>query len=492
MQSKKINELATNLTPSTSDLVTIGDPSTGQLKKATLQQIANVFGSSGTVNSVGLSIGTMSAFSVSGSPITTSGVLAIAATGSGSQYIKGDGTLGTLNTSNVPESGNLYYTDARSRAAITLTTTNSSGPATYTGGAINVPNYTLSGLGGVVATRNLTINGVTFDLSADRSWTVGAAAGVSSFNTRTGAVSLTSGDVTSALGYTPLTSFNTRTGAVSLTSGDVTGALGFTPIGLTSIGATNPLFYNSTFGTFSIQVANTSQSGYLTNADWNTFNSKQPAGSYLTANQNIFFNPSGDVTGTSNGSTTLNPVLTLATISQGGGSSFVKINIDGKGRVTGNSSVTGTDIVNTLGYTPYNSSNPSGFINSSGSCAFASLAGSISGFNNPTAAGTANTIAYRDGGGQLYATAFFESSDIRFKNILETNPKIDLNGIQVIKFNRKENASIRYGYSAQQVKEFLPDAVSGESELVVNYSDVHTLKIAALERRILELENKLK
>jgi hypothetical protein len=76
--------------------------------------------------------------------------------------------------------------------------------------------------------------------------------------------------------------------------------------------------------------------------------------------------------------------------------------------------------------------------------------------------------------------------------VLETNPNIDLNGIEVIKFNRKDNASIRYGYSAQQVKEFLPDAVSGESELVVNYSDVHTLKIAALERRILELENKLK
>lgn len=465
MESKKINQLGTKVTPATTDLITIGDPTTGELKKATLLQIANIFGSSGTVNSVGLSIGTMTAFSVSGSPITTSGVLSIAATGSVSQYIKGDGTLATLNTANVPESGNLYYTDARTRAAITLTTTGTSGVATYSSGAFNIPNYTLSGLGGVPTSRTLTINGTAYDLSADRTWTI-TAAGVSSFNS--------------------------RTGAVSLTSGDVTGALGFTPIGLTSIGATNPLFYSSTYGTFSIQVANTSQGGYLTSADWNTFNSKAPAGSYLTANQNIFFNPSGDVTGTSNGSTTLNPVLTLATVSQGGGSSFVKITIDSKGRVTGNSSVTGTDIVNTLGYTPYNSSNPSGFINSSGSCAFATLAGSISGFNNPTAAGTANTIAYRDGGGQLYATAFFESSDIRFKNVLETNPKIDLESIDVIKFNRKDNASIRYGYSAQQVKEFLPDAVNGDSELVVNYSDVHTLKIAALERRILELENKLK
>jgi uncharacterized protein YaiE (UPF0345 family) len=94
--------------------------------------------------------------------------------------------------------------------------------------------------------------------------------------------------------------------------------------------------------------------------------------------------------------------------------------------------------------------------------------------------------------GDVLATAFYESSDIRFKNVLETNPIIDVDGIEVIKFNRKDNASIRYGYSAQQVQEFVPDAVSGENELVVNYSDVHTLKIAALERRIIELENKLK
>lgn len=61
------------------------------------------------------------------------------------------------------------------------------------------------------------------------------AGDVSSFNGRSGAVTLTSGDVTGALGFTPanaaasVASFNTRTGAVTLTSGDVTGALGFTP-----------------------------------------------------------------------------------------------------------------------------------------------------------------------------------------------------------------------------------------------------------------------
>jgi BMFP domain-containing protein YqiC len=41
------------------------------------------------------------------------------------------------------------------------------------------------------------------------------------------------------------------------------------------------------------------------------------------------------------------------------------------------------------------------------------------------------------------------------------------------------------------VQSILPDVVTGEDKLVVNYSDVHTLKIAALEKRIAELEAKL-
>jgi hypothetical protein len=96
--------------------------------------------------------------------------------------------------------------------------------------------------------------------------------------------------------------------------------------------------------------------------------------------------------------------------------------------------------------------------------------------------------------GNVTATAFFESSDIRYKNVIETNPQIDLTSIDVIKFTRTDNESdqIRYGYSAQQVQSILPDSVVGEEKLSVNYMDVHTLKIAALEKRIAELEAKLK
>ena len=45
-------------------------------------------------------------------------------------------------------------------------------------------------------------------------------------------------------------------------------------ITLASLSATTPLSYNNTTGVFSIQVANTSQGGYLTSTDWTTFNNK--------------------------------------------------------------------------------------------------------------------------------------------------------------------------------------------------------------------------
>jgi hypothetical protein len=66
-----------------------------------------------------------------------------------------------------------------------LTTTGSSGVATLITNVLNIPNYTLSGLGGVPTSRTLTINGTSYDLSADRSWTV--VTGIAIGNTITSA-----------------------------------------------------------------------------------------------------------------------------------------------------------------------------------------------------------------------------------------------------------------------------------------------------------------
>jgi hypothetical protein len=82
-------------------------------------------------------------------------------------------TSGDYTTAQVTESGNLYYTDTRARAAITLTTTGTSGSATYSGGTLNIPSYSVAGLGAVPDSRTITINGVVFDLSANRNFEIG-------------------------------------------------------------------------------------------------------------------------------------------------------------------------------------------------------------------------------------------------------------------------------------------------------------------------------
>lgn len=93
-------------------------------------------------------------------------------------------------------------------------------------------------------------------------------------------------------------------------------------------------------------------------------------------------------------------------------------------------------------------------------------------------------------GGNVVAVAFFESSDIRLKNVIETNPNKRVD-VDVIKFERKDVAGVRYGYSAQDVQKIAPELVVGDEFLSVNYLDVHTLKIAALEKEIRELKAKL-
>jgi hypothetical protein len=105
---------------------------------------------------------------------------------------------------------------------VSLTTTGSSGASTLISGVLNVPTYTLSGLGGVPSSRTLTINGTAYDLSADRSWSVGTVTSIA-----------TTGPIT---------------------GGTITGS-----------------------GTIGITQATISTDGYLNSTDWNIFNNKQNA-----------------------------------------------------------------------------------------------------------------------------------------------------------------------------------------------------------------------
>ncbi len=239
---------------------------------------------------------------------------------------------------------------------------------------------------------------------------------------RTGAVTLAGTDVTSALGYTPYNSSNPagyitsasvpvqsvfgRTGAVTLTSADVTGALGYSPLG-TSAGAltgnlklmagtvssapltlqsganlTTPIFGAVEFDGTNLFVTNNSSSptrktlayaattlsGYgitdpvvLTSGTygdptWLTSLSASKLSGTVTAAAMPGF--SGDVT-SSAGSTS----LSLATTGVTSGT-YAKVTVDTKGRVTAGAALGSSDVTTALGYTPYNSSNPAGYITS--------------------------------------------------------------------------------------------------------------------------------
>jgi hypothetical protein len=78
-------------------------------------------------------------------------------------YYRGDKTFQTLNTTAVPEGTNQYYTNARARAAISLTTTGTSGVATYnsTTGVLNIPSYEGGGVQTITAGTNISVTGTS-------------------------------------------------------------------------------------------------------------------------------------------------------------------------------------------------------------------------------------------------------------------------------------------------------------------------------------------
>ena len=82
---------------------------------------------------------------------------------------------GDYDTDLVTEGQALYFTNDRARKSISVTTFNTSGPATYdsTTGIINIPQYGSGIVGNYVpVTRTITINGQTADLSANRIFSI--------------------------------------------------------------------------------------------------------------------------------------------------------------------------------------------------------------------------------------------------------------------------------------------------------------------------------
>lgn len=148
--------------------------------------------------------------------------------------------------------------------------------------------------------------------------------------TSTSWTALTSGNITTALGFTPYNATNPAGYITGITSSDVTTALGFTPYN-----ATNP-------------------SGYITTAGARGAISVTGAGSYDSATGVI--NIVGGVTSFN----TRTGAITLSSADVTTALGFTPYNsTNPNGYLTG---ITSTQVTTALGYTPYNSSNPSGYI----------------------------------------------------------------------------------------------------------------------------------
>jgi len=253
MANKKINQLVAKTTIQSTDLFPIGDATTGTLFKKTIADLQAAIG--GAVISVNGLVGTV--------------------------------VLDTDDILELPSPTNKYFTEARARAAISLTTSGSSGASTYSSstGVLNVPTYTLAGLGGITASFLSGGTGITYNSTTGviaYSGTVYTDSSVRNlfsggtgitYNSSTGAISYSGTVYTDSSiralfsGTSPIT-YNSTTGAIGITGANLTEA---TSSVLTITGGTGALV---SAASIEVKQASGSQNGFLSSTDWTTFNSK--------------------------------------------------------------------------------------------------------------------------------------------------------------------------------------------------------------------------
>jgi hypothetical protein len=206
MANKKINQLVSKTSILSTDLFGIGDATTGQLYKKTIAELQAAIG--GAVISVNGLVGTV--------------------------------VLDTDDIQELVSPTNKWFTDARARGAISLTVTGSSGASTYNSGTgvLNVPTYTLAGLGGISATFLSGGTGISYN----------SGTGVISYSGTVYTDSSIRGLISAGTGI----SYNSTTGAISYSGTVYTDSSVRALLSLTTTGSSGASTYNSTTGVINV------------------------------------------------------------------------------------------------------------------------------------------------------------------------------------------------------------------------------------------------
>ena len=217
----------------------------------------------------------------------------------GSEWEVGIGTVGagTLARTTVVASSNAGSAVNFSAGTKDVFCSYPADKAIYTGGSYSNPSW-ITSISGSIVSGNIS----------------GNAANI----TGTYAGTITSSQVTTGLGYTPASNATTitingttydlsanRTWSVGTVTSVAALTLGTTGTDLSSTVATGT---STPVITLNVPTASATNRGALSAADWTTFNNKQPAGTYVTS---ISVASSNGFTGTSSGGAT--PALTLTT-----------------------------------------------------------------------------------------------------------------------------------------------------------------------------------
>ena len=294
-------------------------------------------------------------------------------------YVKGSGTSALTAASTIPTT-DLSGTVTNAQLANSAITIN--GTSTSLGGSISVGTVTsvaaTAGTGISVTGSPITSSGTLniTNTAPDQTVVLTAGTGISTSGTYpnftiTNTSPSSGGTVTSVTGTSPVVSSGGNTPAISmpaatssvngyLTSADWTTFNGKQPAGtyVTSVSATSPVTSSGgTTPTIAMPAATTSVSGYLTSTDWNTFNGKSNTNGTVTSVAALTIGTTGTDLSSTVATGTTTPVITLqvptASATNRGALSaadWTTFNNKGSGTVT---SVTGTaPVVSSGGATP--------------------------------------------------------------------------------------------------------------------------------------------